>query len=307
MKRVCVLLSIYNGEQYLKQQLDSILNQTGVSVHILARDDGSTDKSVELVKSYISADIELIEGDNIGSERSFNKLLKLADCNKYDYFAFADQDDVWFNNKLYSAAVEIGESDIPTLFCANQIITDQYLHEIQPMIPAEKYLVEKKRTSENYFLNRHGCTMVWNKSLMKILSEIQQSNGYISYHDKWVNLVARISGIVIVTKEPLQLYRIHNANVSGYEERIVPRIKKGIKLYWKRDNHCNLYARDCVNFLEQHPQYKDDSEGQKYLYQVASYRDSLKKRLALVFTRKQLGKNFFEQTFWRISILIAKY
>lgn len=300
-------MSTYNGEKYIETQINSILNQKNVAVHLLIRDDGSTDNSVAIIKSYASADIELIEEKNVGCENSFKRLLQLADYNRFDYFAFADQDDVWFSEKLCTAIATIEGFAKPALYCANQIITDQYLNKVKLMIPLDDYSAELERMNENYFLNRHGCTMVWNRMLMKILSEINRSEMYLSYHDKWVNLVARTCGTVIVAKEPLQLYRIHNANVSGHEERIFLRIKKGIRLYWMRDNHCDLYAQDCVKFLKQHPEFKDNSEGQRHLYQVAHYRDSFKNRFALAFSSKKLGKNFLEHLFWRISILIAKY
>ena len=91
MKKVQVLLSTYNGEKYLKEQLDSIIAQKGVDVHILARDDGSKDDTIKILEGY--ENIDIIKGSNIGVCKSFFELINKS--GEYDYYSFADQDDVW--------------------------------------------------------------------------------------------------------------------------------------------------------------------------------------------------------------------
>ena len=119
---VLVLLSIYNGERFIRQQLDSIFNQVGVKLHLLVRDDGSNDSSCEILREYSEKylNMEYYEGDNIGFIRSFSDLVNVAfkKEDSFDYYAFADQDDVWFPNKLLTASDLLSKEDnnFPNLF-----------------------------------------------------------------------------------------------------------------------------------------------------------------------------------------------
>ena len=109
-KKVAVLISTYNGKKYLKEQLDSILNQTYPNIEIVIRDDGSTDSTLELVKEYQEkhSNIRLKEGTNIGFIKSFFKLLEMADA---DYYAYCDQDDIWLENKIELAVNALNQAD----------------------------------------------------------------------------------------------------------------------------------------------------------------------------------------------------
>ena len=121
MIRVIVLLSSYNGEKYIKQQIDSILNQTGVEVIIMVRDDGSKDNTISILEDYQRnvSSFELIKGDNCGSTASFSRLLAYA-YSKFGndvLYAFSDQDDVWQKEKLLVASKRLDiKSTIPMLY-----------------------------------------------------------------------------------------------------------------------------------------------------------------------------------------------
>ena len=96
MKTVAVLMSTYNGENYIKEQIESIFNQKGVIVKLYVRDDGSKDRTLEILKDY---NVNLEKGTNIGYIKSFMWLIKNVPFA--DYYALADQDDVWDEDKLY--------------------------------------------------------------------------------------------------------------------------------------------------------------------------------------------------------------
>ena len=104
-KEVVILISTYNGEKYLAEQLDSLLNQTYQNIKIFIRDDGSKDKTIDIIKEYQkkSEKIFLTEGKNIGFINSFFELLKLS--NNADYYAYCDQDDVWMEDKIERAVI----------------------------------------------------------------------------------------------------------------------------------------------------------------------------------------------------------
>ena len=102
MKKVCVLMSTYNGEKYLKEQIDSILKQKGVKVNLLVRDDGSTDNTLSLLEEYKKKGLlDYCCGSNMKPARSFMELLSIAPDS--DYYAFSDQDDYWEHDKLFNA------------------------------------------------------------------------------------------------------------------------------------------------------------------------------------------------------------
>ena len=102
--KVLILVSTYNGEKYLPEQLDSLYAQEGVDIHILVRDDGSKDNTIGILKNYQGSKgkMTIIEGENIGAGQSFLALINEATTNypDYDYYAFCDQDDVWYGNKV---------------------------------------------------------------------------------------------------------------------------------------------------------------------------------------------------------------
>ena len=104
MYEVAVLMSTYNGEKYLREQVKSIFQQEQVKVSLYVRDDGSTDNTIkiinELQKEYDN--IFLIKGENIGWRRSFRYLIDNVPT-KYEYYAFSDQDDFWLKRKLIRA------------------------------------------------------------------------------------------------------------------------------------------------------------------------------------------------------------
>ena len=112
MYRVAVLMSTYNGERYLKEQIDSILDQEGVDTALYIRDDESADQTVQIIEEYrkkYPGKIHLLKGRNKGPGRSFMELVyKVPD--DYDYYAYSDQDDIWLTDKLEEGIRFLNES-----------------------------------------------------------------------------------------------------------------------------------------------------------------------------------------------------
>ena len=104
-------MSTYNGEKYLKEQIDSILSQEGVDVRLYIRDDGSSDRTTDILASYQEhKNVKIEKGNNLGFAKSF--LTALDECDEADYYAFSDQDDVWEKDKL-STAMEPENNSFP--------------------------------------------------------------------------------------------------------------------------------------------------------------------------------------------------
>lgn len=301
---VLVFLSVYNGEKYLETQIDSIFKQQSVQVSINARIDGTLDHSIDILKKYIAQGyhINIAEGKNLGCEGSFQELIKSCNCEEYDYYAFADQDDYWYPDKLMHAVANLATQEGPALYCCNQEIADDALQVEGLMITEKQYPQVVARMQNNYLLNRHGCTMVWNKLLQQTISSFE-THGYVPVHDKWLMLVARCCGVVIVDDFVGQKYRIHQNNASGKAQNIFERLRKGIWLYWRRDNLSDLYAKDCISQLV----FRNHGMPEQFVKQVACYKDTMGNRIRLMFTKQVKEYGLMERWFWRVSILLGKF
>ena len=145
--KVVVLMSTYNGQKYIEQQIESIEQQQDVYIDLVIRDDGSTDQTVAIINNLTKKydNIILINGGNLGYVKSFSSLVRYAyeqyadDC----MFAFVDQDDIWKEAKLKIACENIASCDqrIPLLFCSNSMLIDSYCKEVcefRPYAPTFK-------------------------------------------------------------------------------------------------------------------------------------------------------------------------
>lgn len=211
--KVLVLMSTYNGELYLGEQIDSILTQKGVDVDLLVRDDGSEDKTCDILETYSKKykNIKWVSSNNIGFVRSFSELLKMAGTIEYDYYAFSDQDDVWMPEKLQTACNSLLSYDnsLPLLFSSNSIYVDENLNKLGFFHQEEPY-----RTKENVMIypTEQGCSMVFNMRAVELYNKRPPS---IAWHDRWMCLICTYFGETIYSQLPLFYYRIHSKNALG--------------------------------------------------------------------------------------------
>lgn len=211
---VLVLLSSYNGEKYIAEQIDSILDQT-VPVYLLIRDDGSTDSTVNIIDGYVEKhdNIKLIKGENLGFYRSFNALIDHSLVNDYEFIAFSDQDDHWLPDKL-SAAVSMLLSDydrqIPTTYFSNMNFTDEELktYDYRNRKPI-------KVTKQSLFVacSCAGCTMVFNHSAAGLYKMGMKQQ--MPFHDYQLLSVCLFMGKCIYDHNSYILYRQHGNNTIG--------------------------------------------------------------------------------------------
>ncbi|SFG80596.1 glycosyltransferase family 2 protein [Oribacterium sp. WCC10] len=230
MKKILVMMSTYNGERYIREQLNSIITQIGVDVKILVRDDGSNDRTVDIIKEFEQVDI--IESKNVGVKESFFELISMA--GKYDYYAFADQDDVWDENKLKIAVDKLEEVKKPAIYSSNTTLVDEHLEcikveALRPITTLGSAIVKNYAT---------GCTVVFNSLLMEYLKAYRPR--YVSFHDWWVNLVClSIGGVSLYDYEPHMKYRQHGTNVvsgnSSFLKKWISRINKFFNTKYNRD------------------------------------------------------------------------
>lgn len=212
--RVAILMSTYNGEKYLDQQIISIINQTYENWNLYIRDDGSTDKTLDIIKRFQRKDKRIIlyeSNSNVGSTKSFMKLLNHTEA---DYYMFSDQDDYWLENKIKWSLEEMLKDNnrYPMCIYTNYKVVDKDLNTI--MNSGFDY------TSSDFldilFTNSvTGCTMMINNSLKSLINfdTINYDNVYM--HDWWIALIAAKFGRLMYINKATILYRQHGNNVVG--------------------------------------------------------------------------------------------
>lgn len=225
-KSVLVMLAAYNGSEHIIEQIDSILNQVDVCVHVLVRDDNSQDGTVALVRNHYSEDgrVELIESrKNLGCAKSFMDLV-FAAGNEFDYYAFSDQDDYWKPDKLIRAvsALEKASNDSKSvLYCCNrdEVNVDRvFLYRNVPVgnnehVKSIEYLMFVRNIAP-------GNSMVFSPAFLdrlKLAKDVDFPTGF--YHDYWIHLVAACLEDTAV---------IYDLDYCGLERRITGKNLAGI-------------------------------------------------------------------------------
>ena len=208
MYKVLVMLSSYNGERYIIEQVNSIYRQNDVHIDLVVRDDGSTDNTVKKLNENFP-EINIKIGENIGWKKSFFTLLYDA-SQKYDYYAFSDQDDVWLENKIKSAIDKMYRyEDRPCLYYSMMTQVDDNLNILEKQQPLH-YPISKPMVLFQNFVQ--GSTMVFNKKLLKLAQKYTIVDTIP--HDIWLPVLATYTGKVIFDESSYILYRIHSNNVT---------------------------------------------------------------------------------------------
>lgn len=307
MKSVSVLMSTYNGEFYIKDQLDSILNQEGVKVKIYIRDDGSTDKTVEIIKLYQKSNnnITLLEDGNIGATKSFYRLSNYINNSEidFDFYAFADQDDIWHSDKL-SRAVNILErmnNDKPNLYYSNLNLYNDTNSLNGKLL--ESGIVKNTKEQSLAQIFTYGCTCVFNKEALNKFCRLDESKDI--YHDNWIYLVCKFLGNTYYDEESYIKYRQHDNNLSGKKNRgfklFIERLKKMLN-YSKLGNPFEKMSKNMIELF-----YEDLSEEDiKLICTVANYRNSIICKLRLLFSNKIVSTKPMKNLCIKVRVLINK-
>lgn len=219
-----ILLSTYNGERYLKEQLDSIIAQTYTDWRLFVRDDGSTDDTQRIAEQYAEKDdrIRIIDNGkaNIGAMRSFEYLL--AQCGGADYYAFADQDDVWRSDKLALSLDAIQQAEKvhpnkPIVVHTDLKVVDEQLHEVAPSFWRYSNIRPDLLDTHIRYMaicnSVTGCTMLFNGLAREGALPIPDK-AYM--HDAWIALRTLLCGgqVVPLFCTPIA-YRQHHDNTLG--------------------------------------------------------------------------------------------
>ena len=281
-EKVLVLMSAYNGEKYIREQVESILKQSEVEVHLLIRDDGSKDGTVEILKSYENYNnIEVYQGGNLGACQSFFDLMQHA-STEYSYYAFADQDDVWQKDKLKEAIRMMqGEKEVPVLYCGSYQLTDSALHELPGRRASEKNISFGNALIES---NCTGCTAVFNRKTLELAKRKIPKEAYM--HDWWLYLMASAFGKVVYDETPHMMYRQHESNVLGGNTGKINQIRRRIK------NFKNMSHYVPAQLVEFESIFRDNlTEEQKHLIHCVTNPNKHPWKRLSIFREKEIRRN----------------
>jgi len=214
---ISVVLASYNGEKYIKEQIDSILSELEDGDELIISDDGSTDKTKEIIKSISSDKIILVEGPKTGFVNNFINGCSYA---KNEYIFFSDQDDVWLKGKrnimlsYFSEKIKMVKHDAIIVDENLQTINESYNKLRGANISFIKNLIANTYT---------GCCMAITKEWFNKLLPIPKG----IYHDWWIGLLSCKYKCVKVIDDKLLLYRRHGNNVSQMKpDSLMKRLKK---------------------------------------------------------------------------------
>lgn len=293
-------MSTYNGEKYLKEQLDSLenLDNDNLNINIVIRDDGSNDNTINILREYEQKDnIKWYQGSNVGPAYSFLELLTKQ--SGYDYYAFCDQDDVWKKEKM-ERAVELleKENDNPALYFSAVNIVDKELNFIMKKEPSITNSFEHSFVANPAI----GCTLVFNKKLAEIVNQVDTSKLNIDMHDAWIYRVAQsIDAKIIYDSNSYIMYRQHGNNVIGINTKKIDKLKYFIT---KRKRLIGNVAKEILkNYENQIDDYK--KRFLKDIVEVAEDKKMLLK-VKIIMNKKLKTESWKENLKFRYDILFNR-
>lgn len=300
-RKVCVLMSSYNGEKYIKEQIDSILAQEEVEIYLLIRDDGSRDATLNILEKYEKLDnVRLIKGENLGVKKSFLSLIAMAP-DYFDYYALSDQDDYWLTDKMISAINHIegaGENlDDNFLYYSNTCLVDENLFPLNE----KGYNVDRPYNFGEILIRNcaSGCTYVFGRKLKSLIQTRRDVNiEKIPMHDHWINMICLATGgKIIFEKKSHILYRQHGENAIGNKRTLYVKIRTS-SLLNKNDKRYNY----CFQLFFKYKDYLGEIEKKK-LKRVIDYKNSIKDTVGLAFDREIKPRGFVQKIVVTLSVL----
>lgn len=218
-KKIDILMATYNGEKYLAEQLDSIINQTYHNWNLLIRDDNSTDKTLEIIQNYHKKDkrIKILKDNkgNLGIVRNFEELLKSSES---EFIMFSDQDDIWVKNKLdmYLKMIEKIKNK-GFMIHSDAILFDKNKSNILKDTFISKKAINKglENVFFNYFVQ--GATILISKEIKNFILPFPKE---VYLHDRYIHLISELFFERIFVNKALIYYRQHGDNQIGAKNTI---------------------------------------------------------------------------------------
>lgn len=269
-KTIAILMAVYNGEKYLREQIDSIISQSSKNWTLYIRDDGSVDGTISIIEEYARKYSNIVRvSDNergLGCNGNFLKLLEIVES---EYYMFCDQDDVWMENKveLFLKSIKKEETlhrGMPILMFSDQAVCDQNLRVMTTSQWKKLHINPWLFSSYNYVCVNciiAGANTIFNHQTKKLIFPLVKNE---LYYDHWIAINVSKHGWIGVIDMPLRYYRLHKEQVLGTSLDSSLKHFSGIK---KIISQLKYYQNDIrmLKSVGYKPRYKF------YLYKFLSY------------------------------------
>ncbi len=301
---VTILLTTFNAENFLVEQIESILHQTYSNIELVIHDDASDDRTCSIIEDYCQkySNIKLIKNNhNIGCVNNFESAISSCSAK---YIALSDQDDIWVRNKLEMQMqnllrYEKGHKSMPIMVHSDLMMIDESNRVLyRSYFQFRKYKL-KKHKDLGHILGPCGVmgnTILFNDALKKLIIPFPHN---LSIHDYWIALITELLGKRITIYSPLVQYRIHSNNLSNNQSSL--QRSKGLVSSlkaWKNQKKKIPYAYpervSTINYILRH---YDINENDQYILR------QFKKHLLQVGTKTSLLFNIFQYSFVKRGIL----
>lgn len=312
MKSVAIVMCTYNGEMYVKEQIDSLISQTYSNIHIYIKDDGSLDNTLDILSDYenrYSDLITVIKGDT-GLHYPECFIKTLLQIGEYDYYAFCDQDDVWYPDKIQRAVDSLEKCDNRknVLYFSAVNYCDSNLKHIRDSRFAINYNGEKELPTEIAIFGGDalGMTYVFNERV-RLAIRTAYDNNYRSFKDGFIKILCAYTGCVVYEKEASAFYRRHKeattseSNPDSKFTRYLAMIKQ---LFF--DKNMNNDFSEVIHFISEF--YSDEVLiSNVKLFELFSSSKTLKNRIKRVFWKKRYRVVLLDEIGYRVSFAFNRF
>ncbi len=311
-EKVDILLTTYNtNTKYLKEQIDSILNQTYTNIHLIISDDNSPNEEIkEILKQYEKQDKRItlyIQEQNLGYNKNFEFLLKKSEAN---YIAFSDHDDIWYKEKIDKCLNKLIKEKVDMVYCNSRqidengkVLQDNYFkYKNVPLINGKSHIAISRYIGI-------GCSQLITKQVRDKMIPFTED---VIAHDWLASFIANENKGIAYLEEQLFDYRLHTNNVFGGRS-----LKQNLSI-WKNENGNTYqsylkYRRERVidkaylNGVKMCKEYAVDNKNKDFIEKLINYYENLKKSKYINFHiikyfRFLAGKNLFKQAIKEIAI-----
>lgn len=293
MEKVDILLATYNGEQYLREQLNSILSQSYSNFRLLISDDLSTDSTREILAEYVEKDKRIIifnQEKNLGVVKNFEFLLKKVE-NKY--YMFSDQDDIWKENKIEKSIKVLEETNSDLVYTDLEVVDENLnvTYESYWKLKGIYNKIKKYNNFESLYLNNFvtGCTILSKKELIKEVLPLPNTSKFV-LHDYWIPLILSQKHKITYIEEPLIKYRQHKNNKVGSKKK-TDELKSFEEI---RNLFINVKKEHFTVFIENEDKFIDEKI-KKLNKEAIEYYEMLEKKKNINFRK------------WGLFIKLYKY
>ncbi len=297
--KIAVIMSSYNGEQCIERQLNSIFSQKNVDVLVFVRDDGSVDGTINILEKYKKnyKNFFFEKGNNVGWQQSF--MLALENAPEADFYAFSDQDDFWFDDKLSVAVslLKLRNCDKPILFHCNKLTTDENLAPL----PKQVQRLSKPLNRKNALVQEYvqGCSVVMNRKAKELV--LRNRPKATIPHDFWCALICYLFGEIIYNNDPYFYHISYGTNASGEGHLWRSRWSR-FKRFFSNEPLYHLPIRELIEGYDDLLLESD----KKFINQVKNYKKSFFIKLKLLGSFEFRRKSFIGTLSLKISILLNK-